>query len=31
MNETNELYGDILIVHTVVRSVFHKVKKVMAY
>ena len=31
MNETNELYGDLAIVHTVVRSVFHKVKKVMTY
>ena len=29
MNETNELYGDLAMVHTVVRRIFHKFKKVM--
>ena len=29
MNKTNELYRDLAMVHTVVRRIFHKFKKVM--
>ena len=29
MNETNELYRDLTMVHTIVRKIFHKFKKVM--
>ena len=31
MNETNKLYGELAIVHTVVRSAFHKFKQLMTY
>ena len=31
MNETNELYRDLAMVHTVVRKIFRKFKKVMKY
>ena len=31
MNETNELYRDLAMIHTFMRSIFHKFKKVMKY